>query len=540
MVALLVGLRLRQQWRTLTGSPWAIVTLVFAVLGSVGLLSAIAALMGALRVLSPEAAPDAVVLLGAALVIGWAVASLLLSSDDALAPERFSMLPVPAQRLLPGVLLAGAIGVGGIATLIALLLTLIGWSVSPAALLTAALLLPLQLATCLLAGRALAAALARQLSKRGGRDLVIVIGSVLGICAGILVPVVAAGVSAVGASESLPGAIAGVVAWTPMGAAWGVPHAAAAGDAIGAGAKLVIALATAVLLWRVWAHDFRSRLTAPIASGGGGRVHSGAWIDRLLPSTPVGAIAARGLRYRFRDPRHLVNVIGVPLVPLLVLGMNQIVSVSFEAQSFETAPDLGAAAGIGAMLVPLFGALVLMTIAQLDAAYDNSALAAHVLTGVSGTADRAGRALGMAVLFGPLLIVTVIASIAIAGRWDLLPGSLGATLGTAGVVVGVGAAISPWMPGQTPAPEASPFGAGSSGGAQALLGALIMMAAAGTVGAPAIGTAIASAWIPWLGWLSLAIGLAVGALAIWLGVRIGGRALDRRWPELLAAVSRAA
>lgn len=540
MVALLVGLRLRQLGRTLSGSPWAIVTLVFAVLGAVGLLGAIAALLAALRVLTPEAAPDAVVLLGGALVIGWAVASLLLSPDDALAPERFSMLPVPAVRLLPGVLVAGAIGVGGIATLIALLLTLIGWSVSPAAMVATVVLLPLQLATCLLAGRALSAALARQLSKRGGRDLVIVIGSVLGISAGILVPVVAAGVSAVGATESLPAAIADVIAWTPVGAAWGVPHAVAAGDAIGAAVKLVIALATAALLWLVWAHDFRARLTAPIASAGGGRVRSGAWIDRLLPSTPVGAIAARGLRYRFRDPRHLVNVIGVPLVPLLVLGMNQVVSMSFEAESFDAAPDLGAAAGIGAMLMPLFGALVLMTIAQLDAAYDNSALAAHVLTGVSGTDDRAGRALGMVVLFGPLLIVTAFVSIALAGSWDLLPGSLGATLGTAGVVVGVGAAISPWMPGQTPAPEASPFGAGSSGGAQALLGALVMMAAAGTVGAPAIGTAIASAWIPWLGWVSLALGLTVGALAIWLGVRIGGRALDRRWPEVLAAVSRAA
>ncbi|WP_347756682.1 hypothetical protein [Agrococcus sp. ProA11] len=540
MAALLLGLRLRQLGRTLAGSRWAIVTFVFAVLGAVGLLGAIAMLLAALRVLAPEAAPDAVVLLGSALVIGWAVASLLLSADDALAPERFSMLPVPAARLLPGVLLAGAIGVGGIATLLALLLTLIGWSVSAPATVAAVLLLPLQLATCLLAGRALSSILARQLSKRGGRDLMIVIGSVVGISAGVLVPVVAAGVSSIGTSDSWFGAVTDVLAWTPVGAAWGVPHAVAAGDAMGAAARLLIALVTAVLLWQVWAHDFGARLTAPLASGGGSRTHSGAWLDRLLPSTPVGAIAARGLRYRLRDPRHLVNVIGVPLVPLLVLGMNRVVSVSFESPSVDAAPDLGAAAGIGAMLMPLFGALVLMTIAQLDAAYDNSAVAAHVLTGISGTQDRAGRALGMVALFGPLLIATALVSTAIAGRWDLLPGSLGATLGTAGVVVGVGAAISPWMPGQTPAPEASPFGAGSSGGAQALLGALVMMAATLTVGAPAIGTAIASAWIPWLGWLSLALGLAVGALAIWLGVRLGGRALDRRWPELLAAVSRAA
>lgn len=114
------------------------------------------------------------------------------------------------------------------------------------------------------------------------------------------------------------------------------------------------------------------------------------------------------------------------------------------------------------MLLPVLGAVVLMSIAQLDAAYDSSALAAHVLTGVSGRDDRAGRALGMVVLFVPMLLVACVLTTAVSGRWDLLPASVGATLGTGGLVIGVGSAISPWLPGQTPAPEASPFGSGSS------------------------------------------------------------------------------
>lgn len=538
MAALLLGLQLRQHGRTLTRSPWAIVTLVLAVLGALGALGLVAVTMLLLRITLPQTGPDAVVVLGSALVVGWAVASVLISGDDALAPERFAMLPVPAGRLLPGVLLGGAVGVGGIATLLALLLTLIGWSITWPALLAAALLLPLQLLTCLLAGRALAAALARQLAKRSGRDLVVVIGSVLGISAGIVVVVVVEGVRALGSTESLLGAVAGALAWTPIGAAWGVPRAVAAGALLPAAAQLLIALATAALLWLVWAHDFRSRLTAPIASGGGGRVRSGAWIDRLLPATPVGAIAARGLRYRLRDPRHLVNVIGVVLLPLLILGLNVVMGSAVEVELGEGITDLGAFGDVGPMLLPLLGAIVLMSVAQLDTAYDSSALSAHVLTGVSGTADRAGRALGMVVLFGPLLTVTAVVTTAIAGRWELLPASLGATLGTAALVIGAGSAISPWLPGQAPAPEASPFGTGSSGGAQALLGALLMLLVILTAGAPAIGTAIAAAWWPWLGWVSLAIGLGVGALAIWLGVRLGGRALDRRWPEVLAAATR--
>ena len=539
MAALLVGLRLRQLGRTLRRSPWAIVTLALGSLGALGALALVGVLLLLLRLTLPSAGPDAVVLLGSALVVGWMVASLLISGDDGLAPERFAVLPVPARRLLPGVLLAGAIGVGGIATLLALLLALIGWSVSAPALLAGALLLPLQLLTCLLAGRALASALARQLAKRSGRDVTIVIGSVLAISAGIIIPVVVEGVRALGAAESMLAAIADTLCWTPLGAAWGVARALAEGDVLRAGAQLAIALGTAALLWLVWAHDFRARLTAPITQGGGGRIRGGAWLDRLLPATAVGAIAARGLRYRFRDPRHLVNVIGVAILPLLILAMNVVVGRSVEVE-IDAGLELGALAAVGPMLVPVLGAIVLMSVAQLDAAYDGSALSTHLLTGVSGTQDRAGRALGMLVLFGPMLVVTCVIATAFSGRWDLLPASLGATLGTGALVVGVGSAISPWMPGQTPAPEASPFGAGSSGGAQALLGAAVMLATTVTVGAPALGTAIAAAWLPWLGWVSLVLGLGVGALAVWLGVRIGGRALDRRWPEMLAAVSREA
>ncbi|WP_072313897.1 hypothetical protein [Agrococcus sp. Marseille-P2731] len=543
MAALLVGLRLRQLGRALGRSPWAIVTLVLSVLAALGGLGLLALLLVTLRTFAPASATDAVVILGSALVVAWMVASVLVSVDDALAPERFSLLPVPARRLLPGVLLAGAIGVGGIATAVALLLTLIGWSVDLLALIAGAALLPLQLLTCLLAGRALAAALARRLATRSGRDLTLVLGSVLIISAGIVVAILLEGLRSLGAFDAVLGTIAQVLGWTPLGSAWAVPQALAAGSWLEAVGKLVIAIATVALLWLVWTRDFRSRLTAPIASSGGGRVRGGAWIDRLLPASPAGAIAARGLRYRFRDPRHLINVIGVAIVPLLVLAMNLVVGngvdidIDLAADPREQAA-LDTFAQLGPMLLPLLGAIVLMSVAQLDAAYDSSALSTHVLTGVTGTQDRAGRALGMVVLYAPMLVAMSVLSTAVSGSWHLLPASLGAALGTAGLVIGVGSAISPWMPGQTPAPEASPFGKGSSGGGQALLGALIMMLAVVIIGAPAIGTAIAAAWIPWLTWVSLGVGLVVGSLSTWLGVRLGGRALDRRWPEVLAAVSR--
>jgi len=40
----------------------------------------------------------------------------------------------------------------------------------------------------------------------------------------------------------------------------------------------------------------------------------------------------------------------------------------------------------------------------------------------------------------------------------------------------------------------------------------------------------------WLGWLSLAIGLALGSTLLVIGIVWGGRIMDARGPELLASL----
>lgn len=94
-----------------------------------------------------------------------------------------------------------------------------------------------------------------------------------------------------------------------------------------------------------------------------------------------------------------------------------------------------------------------------------------------------------------------------------------------------------FLPGRAPAPEASPFGRGSSGGVQSLLAMVIMSPITLVVGAPALGFAIAAIWTPALGWVSLACGVIFGGLALWAGVMLGGKTLERRWPEVLIEVS---
>jgi ABC-2 type transport system permease protein len=105
------------------------------------------------------------------------------------------------------------------------------------------------------------------------------------------------------------------------------------------------------------------------------------------------------------------------------------------------------------------------------------------------------------------------------------------------VSAGAGAFAGSFLPGRAPAPEASPFGRGSSGGVQSLIAMAVMSPITLILGAPALGFAIAALSAPTLGWASLACGIVLGAAALWGGGVLGGRILDRRWPEVLAEVS---
>jgi ABC-2 type transport system permease protein len=42
---------------------------------------------------------------------------------------------------------------------------------------------------------------------------------------------------------------------------------------------------------------------------------------------------------------------------------------------------------------------------------------------------------------------------------------------------------------------------------------------------------------PWVGYLTMPVGLICGFIVLRVGIRQGGRILDRRWPEAMLAVS---
>ncbi|MCK2026394.1 hypothetical protein KZC56_08790 [Microbacterium sp. SSW1-47] len=527
MVALLVGLRLRQLGHQLARNPWMIVTLVVVGLLAVGILATLTVGLVLLRIGAPDAAVTALVLTGAVIMLGWWVGSILVSGDDALAPDRFALLPVTAKRMLPGLVVAGVTTIGGIGTALALLLMLLGWSVDVLALLAAFVLIPVALATCVLGARVVSGLLGKWLARRRTRDLVLTVGVVLLASSGLLLNI---GLQALTTVHDVGGAfatVAEVAAWTPVAAVFGVPAALAQGAVGVALLRLLIAVGTVVLLWVAARVHLDARLTAPLVSSGGGRVRSGGLLDRMLPAGPVGAIAGRTLHYFRRDPRQVVNVVMLLILPAIFLGLA--VMNGLREESVGLAPAI--------VLIPAINALLAGSIVQLAIAYDNDAVALHILTGVSGTADRAGRLLGFGLIGLPVTIALCVATCLVAGRPDLLPASLGAALGLMAVSAGAGAWVGAFLPGRAPAPEANPFGRGSAGGAQSFLAMLIMSPITLILGGPALGFGIAAIWMPPLGWVSLACAVVIGTAAVWGGTVLGGKTLERRWPEVLAEVS---
>ncbi len=527
MVALLVGLRWRQLGHQLARNPWMIVTLAIMGMLALGLLALLAFGLIALRFGAPDAAVTVMVLTGAVIVLGWWVGSILVSGDDALAPERFALLPVTARVLLPGLVVAGATTIGGIGTTLALVLMLLGWSTGVFPILAALLMIPIALLTCVLGARVVSGLLAGWLARRRTRDLVLTLGVVLLASSGLILNV---GLQALTRVHDVGGAfatLADIAAWTPVAAVFGVPASIAQGDLAAAGLRLLIAVATVVVFWLAARRMLDARLVSPIQSSGGGRVRSGGVLDRILPSGAVGAIAARTLRYFRRDPRQVVNIVMLLLLPAIFLGLALMNGLQDESVGFAPAITL----------IPAINALLTGSIVQMAIAYDNDAVALHILTGVRGTTDRAGRLLGFAIIGVPITLALCVATCLLAGRPDLLPGSIGAALGLMAVSAGAGSWVGAFLPGRAPAPEANPFGRGSSGGAQSFLAMLIMSPITLALGAPSLGFAIAAMWIPWLGWLSLAFAVVIGAGALWGGTVLGGRVLERRWPEVLAEVS---
>ncbi len=519
MVATVLRLRYRILGNTLRRSVGQMVGFVFGMLGALWILFLVLAGVIALAVFQDlEVARTVAILGGSLLLLGWVFGPVIVAGmETTVDAERLAPFPLTTAQVMQALTAAGLTGIPGIATALAALFTVGLWFRAPLAAVVAVPCIVVAVVTCVVASRYVGT-LATGLGNGRARQAIATIFLLLLMLSGPIMAGTAMLLSTAVDLEVRVAQVAEVLGWTPIGAVWAVPGDLAAGAWLPGLAKLGIALATLAALWLLWARALAAATSSP-AQRSSSRVTRGLGLFGRMPTGGVGATWARALTGWVRDPRYSRSLIMLPVLPIVFAFAGGIEGPMFRAS---------------AILV----AFVLCFSLYADISFDGTAFASVLSSGVRGWADRLGRILGAAVLAVPLTIVLAVVCALIAGSPEDLPAVLGGALGVLLAGYGVTAVSSALLVVPAPAPGDNPFK--SAPGQTFLSGILVMViwAACGLIGAPAIGLAIAAmvTGSMLLGWIALAVGLVVGIGVLVAGVIVGGRTLDRTGPDLLARI----
>lgn len=526
MVAVLARLQLTLMARGLRQSPARVFGLVlggvFGLVLVLGILVSFAVMAG-----NPVADVQALAVgVLSSVVVAWVVLPLLLFGVDAtLDPARFALLPLSVRQLRPGLLVAGLVGVPGALTSLLALAPVLGWvGNDTVAAIVALLAAPVFVLTCFLAARTLTSWFASALSSRRFQDFAALVLGLFIVSAGLVTNVVSnRAEDDPGGTGDLARTSADVLAWTPLGWIAAVPGDVAREQWGVAAVRAILSVALVVGLWRLWGRALSRALTSTSEGEGTNVRERSTLADRLYPATPAGAVAARCLRYWRRDPRYSVSLVSMAVLPIMI-G----VSTSLGSNGLTTlfAMPLLVAAMTGPALVA-------------DLAYDYSALWTHVVVGISGRADRLGRVLAMLTVNVPLIVISFAVAVIVNGRWDLALGVLAATIAALLCGLAVGILLGSLYPGQAPPPGTNPFSTKGSG-AGVLTMVVFVVAVVGTalVALPVLIPAIV--WAPDsvpVQAILLPVSVVWGLLMLHLGVTLGGRRVDKSWPEVFTQVS---
>ncbi|WP_432982292.1 ABC transporter permease [Dactylosporangium sp. CA-233914] len=474
---------------------------------------------------------------GAAVVLAWIFVPLLFFGvDETLDPARFALLPVPRPTLVTGMLAAAFVGIPPVVTLLATLGSVVGAGLDGGigAALVAVLGALVGLGLCVAASRAVTSAFARMLRSRRVRDLAALLIALLGISCN---PVFQLVIALVQRGESRQATVIGeVLSWTPLGAPYVAYVDAIEGDWPLVLPRLLIGVAGIVLLLWWWLNTIESAMVGTAAGPGAARRNGPAaapvraFIPRIVRFLPPGrftALLARELRYWLRDPRRRASLISL-------LAASVVIPFAFTF-GLNGGEHRNASLGEGALVFSLMFAGAFVGLALVNQfGNDGTAYALHMLTAVPGQVELAARALAAGILTFPLLVVGATVASVLSGHVAHLPAALGVGLCSYGISVGAAGLTSVLAP--YPMPDSTnPFAMNSGrGGAKGLL-SFVSMLATWLLTAP---LAAAYALLPdALSWILLPLGVAWGFAVAWLGTRLAGNLLQRRAPEVLAAIT---
>jgi ABC-2 type transport system permease protein len=315
-------------------------------------------------------------------------------------------------------------------------------------------------------------------------------------------------------------AVARLIAWTPLGAPYSMGLDVAADQVWAVPIKLAVVLATiGGLLWWWSATLERAMLGTASSSRSSSAVRRGTPVSQLLlpllPTTRFGALASREARYWWRETRRRASLITFSVVGVFLPVVLAVTS--------------GGASG---MLV-FVGALAAVGLAN-QFGYEGSAYAANVTAGVPGRVELHSRVAGYSLYVLPLLVAIAAVVGAVSGRQAAIPSLVGTLVAAYGTGLAVVLPIS--VRGAYALPDTSnPFalsaGSGLAKGLMSFGG--LFAAIVGTIPMQVAAYLLGDVWL----WIGLPVGVAYGTGAYVLGSRLAGDLLDRRMPELLAAVT---
>ncbi|MEV6487893.1 hypothetical protein AB0M20_04505 [Actinoplanes sp. NPDC051633] len=343
----------------------------------------------------------------------------------------------------------------------------------------------------------------------------------LAVVAGLLGPLQLAAIAgAERADWDRVAVVAEVIGWTPLGAAYTLGVDVSDGRAWTVPIKLVIVLATVVgLLW--WWSVTLERAMLGTALPGGKQSRSTSneeAVSRLmvrgLPRNRFGALMSREIRYWWRETRRRASLLTLSVVGIFL-------------------PVMLAASGGGSGMTLFVGALAAISLAN-QFGFEGTAYAANVVAGVPGRTEIRSRAAAFSIFVVPLLILIAVVLSVTEGS----PADLAARLGTMLAAYGIGLAVV--LPISVRAayalPDTSnPFAMSSGAGLTKGLMAFGALATAVVATVPLLLAAYFAEDV-WR-WIGLPVGLLYGGAACAIGARLAGDLLDRRMPELLAAVT---
>lgn len=479
-----------------------------------------------------------VLTMGLGSVLYLAMSAIFPSEERMLDPRMFSSLPLTDRDILPGMVTAMFINSRAAISLVnTIIMATLGYlafaevaSAGAGALWVLACVL--QLVITLLAGEALAAALssiATKFNELWGN----VAGFVFtfGFLALYLLPqLLADGTDPTAAIKTS----ADILSWTPFAAAAGAAADMAniGGGGVGTGlAKgaicLVAILAVAYIMRVAVKHDLNNPLPTQHAT----RAAKG---DSLLlprvPSSPVGALYSREIRYWRRDNRFMMSLMVVVVLCGLYLLMGMLDAANRWMLWFAL----------------FFVSLGPQQVAGNSLGMDGPSNWVHMVAGVRGKQIVASRSLSTVTVLVPIWLIVCIAAGAIDGfsaTWLLV--SL-LTLGCILLASAMANFSATRFPAQTTAPGTNSFKQ-RNGGSNAIVSALVTMLILTVSFLPggllaliplamADGASNSIGAIPLLSWLGVLLHWVIVIGAAWIMNRRASRRLDLEWPDIAQKV----